>query len=877
MKPDKSLSEVEKLKERYTDLYDFAPVGYFTLARNGMITQTNLTGARLLGMERARLSGLRFAAFVTQADLPVFNAFLSRPLYPQSAQTCELGLVRENQSPLIVQIDAALSADGQEIRVVVTDITERKRRQASLDQRQLAMTRPLVSTEDIKFQDLFNLDEIQKIQDAFALATGVASVITDPEGRPLTRPSNFCNLCQNVIRKTEKGLQNCFHSDAVLGQMNPGGPLIQPCLSGGLWDGGAGILAGDRQIANWLVGQVLDDAVDQESMLDYAREIGANESEFRQALAEVTHMPKEQFARICQALFLIAELLSRLALQNVQQARHITAGKEIEQKIQRYTEQLATVGEMGRLLASSLNQKDIYKQLGYAILQLLPDIVTIFISRFDPQQDLITAVYALQDGIPFDVSDLPTIKLLPLGQGTQSDVIRTGRPMIVADLRKKLKNKRAVNIGTGGTYTHSAVYVPLAAQDQILGVMQVQSLTLNRFTEIDVELLTLVGNTAAVTIQNAVLFEATKSELAQREQRERELEIFATVSAALRTAASRNEMFPIILDQTSALAVTPQVSLVLCDEVTNTCVIELSRGDWTEMQGQRWPLVGNAIGIINASGQLYLCEDTRIDPSMSFMDANARSQMLVALPLMVNQKSMGVLWVGRYRDDPASHMFTDSEVRLLSAIANIAANAINRTTLYESAQKVATDLVRAYDSTLEGWAHALELRDQETEGHTRRVVKTTIDLARALGLRADELEHVRRGALLHDIGKMGIPDSVLLKPGTLNEREWEIMRRHPEYAKDLLMPIEYLRPVLDIPYCHHEKWDGSGYPRGLKAEEIPLTARIFAIVDVWDALTSDRPYRKAWSREKALDYIREQSGKHFDPQVVVAFIKMLEM
>jgi putative nucleotidyltransferase with HDIG domain len=206
----------------------------------------------------------------------------------------------------------------------------------------------------------------------------------------------------------------------------------------------------------------------------------------------------------------------------------------------------------------------------------------------------------------------------------------------------------------------------------------------------------------------------------------------------------------------------------------------------------------------------------------------------------------------------------------------MAANAIYRATLHEQSKKDAADLVRAYDTTLEGWAHALELRDQETEGHTRRVMQMTVDLARKMGVDERELENVRRGALLHDIGKMGIPDSVLLKPGTLNESEWEIMRRHPAYAQQFLEPIEYLRPVMDIPYCHHEKWDGSGYPRRLMGAEIPFVARIFAIVDVWDALRSDRPYRKAWSSEKTRAHIIEQSCTHFDPQVVQAFLELLE-
>ena len=180
-----------------------------------------------------------------------------------------------------------------------------------------------------------------------------------------------------------------------------------------------------------------------------------------------------------------------------------------------------------------------------------------------------------------------------------------------------------------------------------------------------------------------------------------------------------------------------------------------------------------------------------------------------------------------------------------------------------------------YDVTLEGLSRALDLRDKETEGHSQRVTHLAVRLAEAMGVPKKELAYIRWGALLHDIGKMGIPDAILLKPARLTEEEWAIMRRHPVYAYELLSPIPYLRALLDIPYCHHEKWDGTGYPRGLKSEEIPLTARIFAVADVWDALRSDRPYRPAWSAQKAREYIREQSGTHFDPQVVEVFLRLI--
>ena len=186
------------------------------------------------------------------------------------------------------------------------------------------------------------------------------------------------------------------------------------------------------------------------------------------------------------------------------------------------------------------------------------------------------------------------------------------------------------------------------------------------------------------------------------------------------------------------------------------------------------------------------------------------------------------------------------------------------------------ELMAAYEATIAGWSHALDLRDRETEGHSQRVTQLTISLAEAFGLSQDEMTHIRRGALLHDIGKLGVPDGVLHKPGPLSEAEWVVMRQHPQQAYDMLLPIDYLHPALDIPLCHHEKYDGTGYPRGLKGEEIPLSARIFAVADVWDALTSDRPYRLAWDKEKALAYILEQSGKHFDPQAIKLFVKIIE-
>jgi putative nucleotidyltransferase with HDIG domain len=244
----------------------------------------------------------------------------------------------------------------------------------------------------------------------------------------------------------------------------------------------------------------------------------------------------------------------------------------------------------------------------------------------------------------------------------------------------------------------------------------------------------------------------------------------------------------------------------------------------------------------------------------------------VGVPLVAKGQVKGVLEIFQ-----RSPFMPDEEwLNFLEALAQQAAIAIDNAQLFESLQRSNMDLVLAYDATIEGWSRALDLRDEETEGHTQRVTELTLRLARAMGVSEVELVHIRRGALLHDIGKMGVPDRILLKPGPLTAEEKEVMRRHPQYAYDMLWPIEHLRPALDIPYCHHERWDGSGYPRQLKGEQIPLAARIFAVVDVFDALTSDRPYRPAWPREKALEHIRRQAGRHFDPRVVEVFLRLIE-
>ena len=243
-----------------------------------------------------------------------------------------------------------------------------------------------------------------------------------------------------------------------------------------------------------------------------------------------------------------------------------------------------------------------------------------------------------------------------------------------------------------------------------------------------------------------------------------------------------------------------------------------------------------------------------------------------AMPLIVKKKVIGVLEVfKRAAFDP-----TPAWMSFFDALAMQTAIAIDNWKLIKNLQTSNASLIKAYDETLEGWSRAMDFRDKETEGHTQRVAEMTLKLARIMGIEGDNLQYMRWGALLHDIGKIGIPDAILYKEGKLTfDEEQLVMRKHPEVAYEMLSPISFLRPALDIPYCHHEKWDGTGYPHGLKGEQIPLAARIFAVVDVWDALRSDRPYRKGWPDEKVYKYISDQTGKHFDPLAAKAFLGLM--
>jgi len=345
------------------------------------------------------------------------------------------------------------------------------------------------------------------------------------------------------------------------------------------------------------------------------------------------------------------------------------------------------------------------------------------------------------------------------------------------------------------------------------------------------------------------------------------------VGSAINSSLGLNRVLEKVMDTLIAL-MSAERGFLMLREPTGELTVRIARGmDNANLNEDVFAISHTVVRRVVDSGEAVLTTNAQEDPRFGEQLSVAAYHLLSILcaPLKIKDDLIGVLYV----DNRAyTGIFHADDLGMISAFANQAAVAIDNARLFDDLQESNAELEIAYQATLEGWVRALDLRDKETEGHTQRVTTLTQRLALSMGVDDDALLHITRGALLHDIGKMAIPDRVLLKPGDLTPEERALIQKHPVYAYEMLRPIKFLHPALDIPYCHHEKWDGSGYPRGLKGEEIPFAARVFSVVDVWDALIFDRPYRKALSPASVKKLICEESGAHFDPHVVDSFFAL---
>jgi PAS domain S-box-containing protein len=527
--------------------------------------------------------------------------------------------------------------------------------------------------------------------------------------------------------------------------------------------------------------------------------------------------------------------------------------KETSQRAQ----EAAAIAEVGRDISQTLQLDVILERIAaYAKVLLKARTCAVYLPEAaTPTLRAIAALGPSADEIKHDP--------LNLGEGILGNIALRKSGEIINNVAA---DPRAIHIqGTELLRLEHLMGVPVLSKDQLTGLIAVWRIGEGyEFNSTELTFLGSLAGQVAVAIENARLFEA-------EQRRYQEAEALRKATSVIASTLSLEKVLSTILASLKEVVPYDSASMLLMEGEDVRLAAANGLPDPEVESNRRFTKSSRLLLARLETGEPLIVQDASQDPRFE-KSPGAEVRGWMGVPLGVRGQIIGYITLDSYR----AGAFDENAAALAQAYAHQAAIAIDNAQLFDNLQQTNLELSEAYDTTLEGWARALELRDKETLGHSRRVTDLTLRLARRLGVGESELTHIRRGVLLHDIGKMGVPDVLLKKNGPLTDQEWIEMRKHPQYAYELLHPITYLRPALDIPYSHHEKWDGSGYPRGLKGTHIPLAARIFAVADVYDALSYDRPYRAAWPRQNVLDYLREQSGAHFDPETVEAFLNLLQ-
>jgi PAS domain S-box-containing protein len=819
-------SAVRESEEKYRTLFENIPDGMYRATPEGKILVANQALVRMLGYQsEAELVASAFAqdTFVPAEERQTWREKLKRYGF---LRNYELTLERKDGTKLYVLDNVHVTRDkrGKTLYYegTLTDVTELKQRERELEAI-VNVSSALRSAQTRNEMLPVILDQAAKLLNA----TDSLIWLVDPASGEL--------VCEYALGQAAKmiGVHMSSDTGVVARIVSSGAPYLNIES------------APDLQLKMQEQRRELFHSVAGVPLVAYDHVLGAL------VINSINMLTPEDLRLLSVIADIAANAINRTTLH--------------EQTVHR-SEQLVNVNTFGRSFAETLEVPEVFNRLHHAIEQLWPEVNAIRLLEFDSDLKLINSVFVAEDGKELPGSSLPPTTLDPKGEDALSQAILTQKPIFTSRLSRQLDLAKTGRIDPT---PQSVLSVPMLTRGNVIGSIQVESRGRNRFTQEDAGFMSVLANTAAVAIENANLFNETKQRL---EQVQALHEIESTINSNL----DLQVIFNVVLSQTLTLLQTDAASVYILRPQTNMLELVASKGlpfYKTEHHHLRVneSLAGRAV-IERRTIRIPDLEKSAFQDLVPKTYVAERFISYYAVPLIAKGQVKGVL-------ELFYHVLFIPQLEwegFLDTLTAQMATAIDNITLFESLQRSNMELALAYDTTLEGWLRAMDLRDKETEGHTTRVTEMTVQLARMMGFGENELVHVRRGAMLHDIGKIGIPDSILLKPGPLTAEERKQIEKHPQFAYDLLYPITYLRPVLDIPYCHHERWDGSGYPRHLKGEAIPLTARIFAVVDVWDALTSDRPYRRAWSEEKALKYIQEQSGKQFDPPIVEAFLKFLK-
>lgn len=534
--------------------------------------------------------------------------------------------------------------------------------------------------------------------------------------------------------------------------------------------------------------------------------------------------------------------------------KDITSRMKTEEESKNRLAMLEAVNQISNSLRVSQTLNEMLPILLDEILGLLHESLGE-IRLYNASKDELSVVVTRGYEIAGDSISFPPQKS---GEGIAGYVLESNEPYISSEYHtdKRLSEliRNQIPSGIGG------VTVPIHSTTSIIGTITISFSSPRQINDSEIKLLSTLSDIAGNAIQRTSLKQQTEQQLQQ-------LTSLREIDNVILSSFDLKISLEAILSQVKTQLGVDAADILIFDPISQTLNFSVGRGFNTNAIEQTKLRLGQShAGNAALTHQIVHIHDL-LNAGVPLFTPSLKEEQFIsfyAVPLFVKGQIKGVLELFHR----ATYELDNECLGFLKSLAGQAAIAIDNSTLFEDLQHSNMELSLAYDATIEGWSRALDLRDQETEGHTQRVTDMAVKLSSKFGFSNDDLLQIRRGALLHDIGKMGVPDKILLKPGPLTDEEWVIMKKHPTYAFEMLSPIRYLRSAIDIPYCHHEKWDGTGYPRGLIGDQIPLSARIFALVDVWDALRSNRPYRAAWSFEKVMSHIHSLSGTHFDPKVL---------
>lgn len=843
------------------------------------------------------------------------------------------------------------------------------------------------------FSELFDLDEIQKIQDLFSAATGVASIITEPDGTPITEPSGFCSLCNEIIRKTEIGLRNCLISDSVIGSPDKDAPKIQRCLSGGLIDGGASIMVDGKHIANWLIGQVLDEDYEIEDLLTYADVIGVEREVYKNELLKVKRMSKLQFEHVCEFLFQYAGQLSKYIIKNIALTHEINRkllneaeinniNRELEIRVKRRTTQLeesnAELEEVNAILEEEIIERhhaeEEIKKLNEALenrviertiqLQDMNSIleeeilekrqaenelhkervftdalfhsVPGMIYLYDDKSKLVRWNKNHEEMTGYTSEELAHMNLLDWYKGDEKSqravregirrVNQTGFGEAEADLQKKDGTKipiyfTASSVTIDNKQYFSGIGIDITERKLLYERLQKYQILAERANDamlfIDKEGNILEANDAAVRIYGYTYQEFSAMNISdlrhsnksyiieQMEAADKGGIIFETVhylkdGTLINVEVSSQGTF--LGDNRVLLSIVRDITdrkkreaenryLSYHDVLTglynrrfyeeeikrldieNNLPISIIMGDVNGLK-----LVNDAFG--QDTGDLLLQKvAAAIRRACRTEDIVARwggDEFVILLPKTKTEEAEEI--VNRIKDLSANEYVNSIRV-------SITLGWDTKKTMNEDIQKVLRNVEDSMykhkiienegmrGNTISTIINTLHEKNPREEQHSKRVSELCQKIGEALGFSEIEVSRLKVVGLLHDIGKIAIDEGILNKSGRLTETEWEQIKKHPDIGYRILSSSFDMLELADCILAHHERWDGAGYPKGLKGAAIPRVSRIIALADAYDAMISERPYRNAMSEEQAMIEIEKNAGTQFDPEITKIFIE----